>query len=313
MQPLPSSQYGDGMTAETPMTSAGLPTAAHPPATAPANPEPTPWTACLTLREIEAAGAQLMPPGPRAYYEGAAADEVTLRDNQAAFERYRIVPRMMVPNADRDASVEVLGRRWPMPVAIAPMAVHGVAHPDGEVATVRAAATAGVPFALSTTSSRSIEDVADGAPDGRRWFQLYVQLDPGRSRELVERAQAAGYEALILTVDLPRLGYRERDRRSGWQLPPLGNFTPAAPATHAQRAHAAGFEMLEAQQDVGLTWDDIDTIRSWRGRPCDCGEGRFRTRSIHLSRGSSATSPSASAYRCDTGWNEAASLPASPS
>ena len=70
------------------------------------------------------------------------------------------------------------------------------------------------------------------APDGRRWFQLYVQLDPGRSRELVERAQAAGYEALILTVDLPRLGYRERDRRSGWQLPPLGNFTPAAPATH---------------------------------------------------------------------------------
>ena len=147
------------------------------------------------------------------------------------------------------------------------MAVHGLAHADGEIAAARAAAAAGIPFTLSTTSSRSIEEVAAAAPDGQRWFQLYVQRDPGRSRELVQRAEAAGYGALILTVDLPRLGNRDRDRRSGFELPPLGNFAPTAPATHARGAHADGFEMLEAQQEVGLTWDDLATIRSWSRMP----------------------------------------------
>jgi isopentenyl diphosphate isomerase/L-lactate dehydrogenase-like FMN-dependent dehydrogenase len=124
-----------------------------------------------------------------------------------------------------------------------------------------------VPFILSTTSSRSIEDVAAGSPDGTRWFQLYVQRDKGRTRSLVERAAAAGYEALVLTADLPRLGYRERDRRSGFELPPLGNFSDHAPATHAQGAHATGFDLLDAQQEVGLTWGDLDDIRGWTGLP----------------------------------------------
>ena len=219
------------------------------------------------LREFEAFARLAMEPGAFDYVAGGAWDEQTLADNEAAWRRYRIRPRVLVDVSMIDTSTSLLGHPSSMPVAVAPMAVHGVAHADGEVATARAAATAGIPFALSTTSSRSIEEVADAARDGRRWFQLYVQADPGRSRELVQRAAAAGYEALILTVDLPRLGYRERDRRSRWELPPLGNFTSTAPATHARGAHVDGFEMLDAQQEVGLTWDDLATIRSWSSMP----------------------------------------------
>ncbi len=198
MQPDPLPQYGDVMTAETPMTSAGLPTAAHSAASTPPPLDPTPWTRCLTLREIEAAGAELMPRGPRAYYEGAAADEVTLRDNQMAFERWRIVPRMMVHNNQRDASVEVLGRRWPMPVAIAPMALQRLAHPDGEVAVARATAARGLTYILSTCASAGFEELAEtGSP---RWFQLYLLSDRARSKELIDLAEATGHEAIVLDI-----------------------------------------------------------------------------------------------------------------
>lgn len=221
----------------------------------------------VALREFEAIARLAMEPGAFDYVAGGAWDELSLADNEAAWHRFRIRPRVLVDVSRIDTASTFLGRPSSMPVAIAPMAVHGIAHPDGEVATARAAAEAGIPFTLSTASSRSIEEVAEGAPDGRHWFQLYVQAAPRRSRELVERAEAAGFEALILTVDLPRLGYRERDRRSRWALPPLGNFTSTAPATHARGAHADGFEMLDAQQEVGLTWADLASIRSWSSMP----------------------------------------------
>jgi isopentenyl diphosphate isomerase/L-lactate dehydrogenase-like FMN-dependent dehydrogenase len=157
-----------------------------------------------------------------------------------------------------------------MPLAVAPMAVHGLAHPDGEVATARAAAAAGVPFTLSTMSSRSIEEVAAATPGGTNWFQLYAQADPGRTHELVDRAVAAGYRAVVLTVDLPRLGYRERDRRSGFELSGLGNFADAPDGpTHGGGVHTTpgGFAQMEAQLDVGLRWADLATIRSWSTIP----------------------------------------------
>jgi isopentenyl diphosphate isomerase/L-lactate dehydrogenase-like FMN-dependent dehydrogenase len=221
----------------------------------------------VALHEFEAFARLAMAPDAFDYVAGGAWDELTLADNLASWTRYQLRPRVLVDVASVSTSTTLLGRPAAMPVAIAPMAVHGLAHPDGEVATARAAAAASVPFTLSTTSSRSIEEVAAAAPDGRRWFQLYVQREIGRSRELVERAEAAGYEALVLTVDLPRLGYRERDRRSGFELPPLGNFPAETPATHARGVHADGFEMLDAQHEVGLTWDDLATIRSWSRLP----------------------------------------------
>jgi isopentenyl diphosphate isomerase/L-lactate dehydrogenase-like FMN-dependent dehydrogenase len=146
-----------------------------------------------------------------------------------------------------------------------PMAVHGSPHPDGEMATARAAAAAGVPFTLSTTSSRSIEEVAAAAPDGTRWFQLYVQSDPAVTRSLVERAAEAGYRAVVLTVDLPLLGYRDRDRRSGFELPPLGNFAATA-ATHGNHASDTS-DRLSHLSETSLTWRDLATIRSWSDLP----------------------------------------------
>ena len=134
-----------------------------------------------------------MDPGAFDYVAGGAWDEITLAENEAAWRRRRFRPRVLVDVSRVDPSTTLLGGAGRLPVAIAPMAFHGLAHPDGELATARAAAAAGVPFILSTTSSRSIEEVAAAAPEATRWFQLYLQADPGLTRSLVERAAAAGY------------------------------------------------------------------------------------------------------------------------
>jgi 4-hydroxymandelate oxidase len=165
-----------------------------------------------------------------------------------------------------------------MPVAIAPMASHGLAHPEAELATARAAAAAGVPFIPSTMSTASMEEIAAAAPGATRFFQLYAQVDPGRTRSLVERAAAAGYEAIVLTVDLPELGYRDRDRRSGFSLDvPHGNFRDGVQPTHG--SHAADGDdgtSIEESEDAetvdqwiakNLTWDSLATIRSWSPLP----------------------------------------------
>ena len=203
------------------------------------------------------------------YVDGGAWDEVSLAENEAAWRRYRFRPRVLVDVARIDLATTLLGRPASMPVAIAPMAAHGLVHSDAEVATARAAAAAGVPFTLSTMSSRSIEEVAAAAQNGTRWFQLYAQVDPGRTRSLVERAAAAGYGAIVLTVDLPVLGYRERDRRTGFDLStPLGNFDglPSGP-THAGHGDNPGYEVLDEQLASNLTWDSLATIRSWSDLP----------------------------------------------
>jgi 4-hydroxymandelate oxidase len=127
------------------------------------------------------------------------------------------------------------------------MAAQGDLHPDGELATARAAAAAGVPLILSTASSRSLEEVAAAAPDATRWFQLYTQADAALTRESVARAADAGYGAIVVTVDLPVIGYRERDRRNGYDLP--------TPWDRAFGVHDAS--------NATLTWDDLAAIRSW--------------------------------------------------
>jgi isopentenyl diphosphate isomerase/L-lactate dehydrogenase-like FMN-dependent dehydrogenase len=154
------------------------------------------------------------------------------------------------------------------------MAAHGLAYADAELATARAAAVAGIPFTLSTMSTRSIEEVSEAAPDGIRRFQLYAQADTGRPRELVERAAASGYGAILLTVDLPRVGYRDRDRRSGFDLPgPHGNFAASAihpthaAGVHDPRADERGYDLLDEQSLSRLTWDSLSIIRSWSSLP----------------------------------------------
>jgi len=201
------------------------------------------------------------------YVAGGSWDEVTLAENEAAWRRRRLRPRVLVDVANTDPATSLLGAPAAMPVAIAPMATHGLAHPDAERATARAAAAAGIPFTQSTMATCSIEDVATAAPGAVHWFQLYSQPDPAHTRSLVERAAAAGHRAIVLTVDLPRFGYRERNRRSGFVLPQaLGNFAGAFGTVDRDVEST-----LERRPDEGartfLTWDDLATIRSWSTLP----------------------------------------------
>ena len=220
----------------------------------------------VALREFEAhARARLADPAYD-YIAGGSFDEHGLARNEAAWRRYRLEPRVLVDVGDIRLGTTLLGTPASLPVAIAPMAVHGNAHAGAESATARAAAAAGVPFTVSTMSSHSIEQVAAAAPDGARWFQLYTQADPGRSRALVERAVAAGYRALLVTVDLPRLGYRERDRRHGFDLPALGNFDDGWRPDHRPDLDAVNFSRLETVGHT-LTWADLAAIRSWSSLP----------------------------------------------
>ena len=224
-------------------------------------------TPIVSLTELEARARATMDPAAFDYIAGGAWDEQSLVEAEEAWRRRRLRPRVLVDVAQVDPSTTLAGAPSAAPFAIAPMAAHMLAHPAGEIATARAAAAAGIPFTLSTMATVSIEDVAAAAPDGVRWFQLYAQADPGRSRSLVERAAAAGYSAVVLTVDLPVLGYRERDMRSGFDLSvPLANFADGRP-THVAREGESGYDVLQGDLDRGLVWSDLATIRSWSSLP----------------------------------------------
>ncbi|MEO5705091.1 MAG: alpha-hydroxy acid oxidase, partial [Candidatus Limnocylindrales bacterium] len=195
------------------------------------------------------------------YVAGGAWDEVTLAESVRAWRHHRFVPRVLRDVRTVDVSGAFLRRRSSLPVAIAPMAAQRLAHPNAEAEMLAGAAAAGIPFCLSTTSSMSLEEVAAAAPDAVRWFQLYVIGGMDYSRTLVERAEAAGYQALVLTVDLPVLGKRERDVRSGFELPALPNLD-AADHVRLQRYGA-----IEDQRIEGLTWASIAEIRAWSSMP----------------------------------------------
>jgi 4-hydroxymandelate oxidase len=220
----------------------------------------------VTLDDFEPLARAVMEPSAFGYVAGGSWDEVSLHENIAAWRRRRFRPRVLVDVSGVDPSSTFLGEPTALPVAVAPMAFQSLAHSDGEIEAARGAAAAGIPYTLSTTSSQPIEAVAAGAAGATLWFQLYTQADPAVTRSLVERAEAAGYRAIILTVDLPVLGYRDRDRRAGFLLPHMGNFADVA-ASHGRAAlhtpsllHAPGMEPT-------LVWADLATIRSWTSLP----------------------------------------------
>jgi 4-hydroxymandelate oxidase len=197
------------------------------------------------------------------YYSGGSGDEVTLRRNRAAYEAIRLRPRVLMDVRTCDLATTVLGTPVSMPILVAPMAYHMLAHADGECATVRGAGLADAAMAVSTMATRTLEDVAAAATTPL-WFQLYVYANRAVSEALVRRAEAAGYRALVLTVDTPRLGTRERDERNRFALPPhmhMANFVaaglqdmPVSETGSALSAHIA------AQLDPGLTWEALEWL-----------------------------------------------------
>jgi 4-hydroxymandelate oxidase len=219
----------------------------------------------VNLSEAEASARERLPYPVYCYYAGGAHDEITLAENRRAYDRIALRPRVLVDVSRRDLSTTVLGERVDLPVLVAPMAFQRMAHPDGELATVRAVEAAGSIMTLSTLSTASVEDVR-AATNRPLWFQLYVHQDRSVTRALVERVEALGYGALVLTVDTPLLGRRERDVRNEFQLPPgitIANVMPGGSTTLgvAERDSALA-AYFAGMHDASLTWSDLEWLRS---------------------------------------------------
>ena len=204
-----------------------------------------------TLSDFQRAAAETLAPGPLDYYFGGAADELTLGDNEAAWRRLAIRPRVLVDVSERDLSTTVLGREHPHPIFVAPTAFHRLCHPDGEMATARGAAAADALYCLSSLATTSPVAVAEAAPGGRRWFQLYVFKDRAVSEALLAAAVDHGYEAVVVTVDLPVLGVRERELRSGYAI----DAAELIPDLHSGDLALADMGTLI---DPSLTWEDVE-------------------------------------------------------
>ena len=163
------------------------------------------------LSRLEEAAREVLDPQAFGYVAGSAGSGSTARANRAAFERWRIVPRMLRDVAERDLSTEVLGTPMPAPVLLAPIGVQTIVHPEGELASARAAAELGLVYIHSTAAAHSIEQAAEASGDGPRWYQLYWPKDPEVAASLVQRAEAAGYRAIVVTLDTFMLGWRPTD------------------------------------------------------------------------------------------------------
>jgi lactate 2-monooxygenase len=225
----------------------------------------------VPLALLEQKAKEVLEPRAYDYVAGGAGGEQTMRANLEAFYRWRIVPRMLRDVSKRDLSVEVLGKRWPALVMLGPVGVQGIIHREAEIATGRAAAALGIPFALSTVSSQSIEKVAEAMGSGARWFQLYWGRDPELTASMLQRAERAGYEAIVVTLDTSMLAWRERDLQHAY-LPfilgeGLANYVsdPVFRGRLAQPPEqnpAGAIQLwLTLFSNTTLTWSDIRFLR----------------------------------------------------
>jgi 4-hydroxymandelate oxidase len=228
----------------------------------------------FNVADYARAAAAKLPKDVLDYYQGGALDEITLRENTAGWERLKLYYRVLASVGERDLTTTVLGQRISMPIVVAPTAFHRLACEAGELATARAAKKAGTLFILSSLSNTAMEDVfadprspgygATSAEAGSpKWFQLYIYKDRGITRDVVQRAEAAGAEAIVLTVDAPGLGTRERDSRNNFRLPEglaVENLTPlgkgAMPAVEG--SGLAAYVRENFKSDLGF--DDLDWL-----------------------------------------------------
>ncbi len=224
-------------------------------------------TVPIPVAELEAAAAKVLKPEALDYVAGGAGGERTMRANLDAFDNWRIVPRMLRDVSQRDLSVEFLGTRLPAPVVLGPVGVQELIHADADLASARAAVSLGIPFTLSTVSSRSIEEVAKAMGEATRWFQLYWGKDREVTASMLQRAEKAGYSAVVVTLDTVMLGWRERDLKRSF-LPflagkGLANYLtdPVFRAKLAEppETHPEGAILLWTQlfSNNALTWNDL--------------------------------------------------------
>jgi L-lactate dehydrogenase (cytochrome) len=242
------------------------------------------------IEDLRAIAKRRLPGGIFDYIDGGAEDETSLRNNRVAFENYEFVPRILRDVSAIDTSTTFLGRTLSSPIVFSPTGFTRIAHSDGELAVARVAAHHQLPYCLSTLSTRSIEEVAT-VSNGPKWFQVYVWRDRELVHDMLQRAEAHGYEAIMLTVDTAVLGRRERDVRRGFTLPPkLGpgtlvdgiihpawtwDFVRHDPITFANISGASGrqtgtavtlSDFISEQFDPALSWDDIAWFRDrWNG------------------------------------------------
>jgi lactate 2-monooxygenase len=218
-----------------------------------------------------------LPPEAHAYVAGSAGEESTKDENRRAFDRWRIVPRMLRDVEERDLSIELFGRELPVPVLLAPVGVQSIIHEDGELAAARAAADLDVPLVLSSASSETMEDVADKLGDTLGWFQLYWSADRDVTASFLRRAEEAGYEAVVVTLDTPMMGWRERDVEHAY-LPFLDGegvanylsdpaFRDSLDASPEADETGALWRFTEIFGDPSLTWDDLGFLREHTDLP----------------------------------------------
>jgi isopentenyl diphosphate isomerase/L-lactate dehydrogenase-like FMN-dependent dehydrogenase len=225
----------------------------------------------LSAAELEQQALDAMAPDVRAFVAGGAGGEGTMRSNRRAFDRWAIVPRVLRDVADRDLSTTLLGHALPAPVMLAPIGAQAIHHEDGELATARAAASLGVPYIVSTVSSTPMEDVAEAMGETPRWFQLYWGPDRELVGSFLDRAEASGYDAVVVTADMPLTGWRERDADEA-AMPPLrgeglANYTSdpvfraAIDGPVEDNPEQVVERYLASFTDASLTWDDLGWLR----------------------------------------------------
>lgn len=225
----------------------------------------------LAFDALEAAAKEVMAPEAYDYVAGAAGTEDTARANLAAFKRWRLVPRMLRNVEERDLSVEILGTPLPAPVMLAPIGVQEIMHPDKEIAVARAASSLGIPILLSTAGSTPMEEVAEAMGDVPRWYQLYWPRDPELAASFVGRAEAAGYSAIVITLDTTTLAWRPRDLARGFLPFLMGKGVSQYTSDPVFRSGldkppeddpiASALHWVQNFSDPSYTWDDLAFIR----------------------------------------------------
>jgi lactate 2-monooxygenase len=231
----------------------------------------------ISPEEWEERARETLAHGPFDYIAGGAGSESTVRANREAFDRRRLRPRMLTGNVERDLSVEVLGLRSPAPFLLGPVGVLSIVHPDAELGVARASKATGVPMVLSSAASTSLEEVAAELGEAQRWFQLYWWGDRDLAGSLVDRASAAGYGAIVVTLDTLTLGWRDRDLRNGY-LPFLQGeglaqffsdplFRERLDAPPEEDLQTASLMALAAFPNLGLAWSDLEWLRERTSLP----------------------------------------------